>query len=76
MQKINNPCALGFRPPIRCRSVAIFRGSEALGTVLCDHAHLRTLQWQKNSCSAGSVAAYSDCEMVRGAAPNSLPVRA
>jgi hypothetical protein len=37
---------------------------------------LRTLQWQKNSCSAGSMAAYSDFGMERGAAPNPLPVRA
>jgi hypothetical protein len=73
---INQRCRLGFRAARDRRFVATFRSSEALGTSLCDHAHLRTLQWQKNSCSAGSMAAYSDFGMERGAAPNPLPVRA
>jgi hypothetical protein len=76
IQGVNQGSRLGFRAFTDRRFVATFRACEALGTVLCDPAHLRTLQWQKNSCSAESMAAYSDCEMVRGAAPDSLPVRA
>jgi hypothetical protein len=64
-----------FLPSDRLRFVT-FRGRERSEAVLCVHAHLRTLQSQKNSCSARMLVAYSDFGMERGAAPNPLPVRA